>query len=110
MGDNLGSIHGYNAFVFALMAIVISTSLDTEYNVKNGFIRYCIICTILFLTFYAIIAGIEDFLNQQVINRGIDTPIYIVFNVLYNGIFFIPFIIMWSILITVYLYRRSIRY
>jgi hypothetical protein len=69
---HLGRHHGTTAYLFAVYAIILSVSLDSQYNLKNKFSRSVIAGLIAFLSMYAFIAGLEDGLNEQLLKRGIE--------------------------------------
>jgi len=87
---HLGVHHGWDAYLFAVMAIIASISLDSRYYLKNNKIRSIVAGGIAFFILYTVIAGTEDFLNEQIIKRGIETPIYYFFNALYTSPFRYP--------------------
>ena len=72
---HLGRHHGTDAYFFAVFAIVLSVSLDSEYYLKQKISRSVVAGTIAFLSMYAVISGLEDGLNEQLLKRGIDVII-----------------------------------
>ncbi len=84
---HLGTHHGWDAYLFAILSLVASTSLDSKYYFENRALRSIMTGAITFLLSYAFFAGFEDGLNEQLLNRGIDTPIYWFFEKVYYSPF-----------------------
>jgi len=87
---HLGEHHGFGGFLFLTMAIVLSFSLDSNYYVKNKFARSLIAGGIAVMGLYGFIGAIEDGMNEQLLKRGIDLPIYHFFKDLYHWDFLYP--------------------
>ena len=88
---HLGTHHGTWAFQFAIIAILLTISLDSRYYLKNKVSRSLLAGLIVFLAGFSIINGLEDGLNEQLLNRGIDLFIYdVVFSIYSNEIIFYP--------------------
>ena len=82
---HLGRHHGADAYFFAVFAIIMSVSLDSPYYLKTKISRSIIAGAIAFMSMYAIIAGFEDGLNEQLLKRGIDVIIYPFFAEAYSS-------------------------
>ncbi len=101
---HLGTHHGLWACQFAIIAIILTILLDSPYYLKNKLSRSIIVGMIVFLAGFAIINGLEDGLNEQVWNRGINLVTYDIIYAIYSmevafysvlGIIAVITIILW---------------
>jgi len=81
---HLGEHHGFGGFLYVTMAIVLSFSLDSNYYIKNNLARSLNAGSIAIFGIYGFIGIMEDGMNEQLLKRGIDLPIYHFFSDLYR--------------------------
>jgi len=82
---HLGSHHGTWAYQYAIIAVVLTMSLDSPYYLKNTLSRSIVAGGIVFLAGYAIVNGLEDGLNEQVLKRGIELISYDIIKAIYSN-------------------------
>ena len=87
---HLGTHHGWDAYLFTIFALVGSISLDSNYYLKNKALRSVIAGGIVFLLGYGFFGGFEDGINEQLLKRGLEVPIYAFFRDVYYSAFFYP--------------------
>ena len=87
---HLGTHHGTWAYQFGIIAILFTKFLDSKYYLKDVRARSIIAGGIVFLAGYAVINGLEDGFNEQVMKRGIDLIAYDVVGAIYSSPLFYP--------------------
>lgn len=106
---HLGEHHGFGGFLYMTMAIILSFSLDSNYYIKNKFTRSLIAGAIVIFGTYGFIGAMEDFLNEQLLKRGIDLPIYHFFTDLYHWDFLYPLLGILGITTLFFWYYFSVK-
>ena len=105
---HLGSHHGTWAYQFGILAIIFTVALDSPYYIKNKLSRTLIVGTIIFLAGYAIVNGLEDGLNEQILKRGIDLLLYNVIKAIYsNTLGFYSVLAVIIIVVMIFWYRAA---
>ncbi len=89
---HLGEHHGWDGYLFVLMALVASILLDNRYNLKHQLGRSIMAGGCAFFAIYAFFAIPEDFLNEQLMKRGFEVPIHAFFAQVYSSILFYPIV------------------
>ncbi len=89
---HLGEHHGWDGYLFTVMALLSSILLDNRYNLRNQLGRSIIAGGCAFFALYAFFAIPEDFLNEQLIKRGFEVPIHAFFAQAYSSILFYPIV------------------
>lgn len=87
---HLGLHHGFDGFFYISFSIIFSI---LAFKMKDPIIRNFSIFGVGFLASYGLIAFLEDIIHEQIIKRGIISPIYPFLNFLYEfgiylGLFF----------------------
>jgi hypothetical protein len=104
---HLGTHHGTWAFELAVIAIILTKSLDSPYYLKDIRVRALTTGTVFFLACFTIINGLEDGLNEQVMKRGIDLITYDIVSFLYSNEFVSYTILVIIALIIMILWYRT---
>lgn len=94
---HVGEHHGWDAYLYGVMAIVGSKAFDSKYYVNNRVSRSFLAGGCVFFGLYAFFAGFEDGLNEQLLKRGINVVIYPFFAGVYNSMLFYPILAIISI-------------
>jgi hypothetical protein len=81
---HLGQHHGWDGFALITMAFLIGRLLSHPRKLANVKARSVVAGGSVYLATFGAIAWAEDFLNEQVLKRGIVTPIYDIVREIYD--------------------------
>jgi hypothetical protein len=73
---HLGAHHGWDGWLFVTLALAGSALLDSRSRVSGRLSRALVVTGCVFMFTYGVVAGAEDFANEQLLKRGIEAALY----------------------------------
>ena len=73
---HLGAHHGWDGWLFITLAFVGSVLLDGRRNLRGRLSRALVAAGCALMFAYGVVAGAEDFVNEQLVKRGIEVALY----------------------------------
>jgi hypothetical protein len=73
---HLGAHHGWDGWLFVTLALAGSALLDGRSRVSGRLSRALVVTGCVFMFSYGVVAGAEDFVNEQLLKRGIEVACY----------------------------------
>lgn len=73
---HLGAHHGWDGWLFVTLALAGSALLDGRSRVSGRLSRALVATGCVLMFCYGVVAGAEDFMNEQLLKRGIETALY----------------------------------
>ncbi len=95
---HLGQHHGWDGFALITMAFLIGRLLSHPRKLANVKARSVAAGGSVYLATFGAIAWAEDFLNEQVLKRGIATPLYDLAREIYDFLWLDPVLVAIAIL------------
>ena len=97
---HLGNHHGLEAYLALILVILLSYCLDHPVRFKILAYRASMLFFIIFLSLFALVTGLDDFIGEQIIKRNLEfSPYRFLDNLFYSPLFFY-YITIVSVLIT----------
>ena len=73
---HLGAHHGWDGWLFVTLALAGSVLLDGRSRVSGRLSRALVVTGCVLMFCYGVVAGAEDFVNEQLLKRGIEVALY----------------------------------
>jgi len=73
---HLGAHHGWDGWLFVTLALAGSALLDGRSRVSGRLARALVVTGCVLMFTYGVVAGAEDFVNEQLAKRGIEVALY----------------------------------
>lgn len=73
---HLGAHHGWDGWLFVTLALAGSLLLDGRRNLRGRLSRALVAAGCVLMLAYGVVAGAEDFVNEQLLKRGIEVAVY----------------------------------
>ncbi len=73
---HLGAHHGWDGWLFVTLALAGSALVDGRSRVSGRLSRALVVTGCVLMFCYGVVAGAEDFVNEQLLKRGIEVALY----------------------------------
>ncbi len=73
---HLGAHHGWDGWLFVTLALAGSALLDGRSRVSGRLTRALVVAGCVLMFCYGVVAGAEDFVNEQLLKRGVEVALY----------------------------------
>ena len=73
---HLGAHHGWDGWLFVTLALAGTVLLDGRSRVASRLARALVVTGCVLMFSYGVVAGAEDFVNEQLLKRGIEVALY----------------------------------
>jgi hypothetical protein len=87
---HLGAHHGWDGWLFVTLALAGSALLDGRRNLRGRLSRALVAAGCALMFSYGVVAGAEDFVNEQLLKRGIEVALYPLLSRTYSSPWYPP--------------------
>jgi hypothetical protein len=87
---HLGAHHGWDGWLFVTLALAGSALVDGRLRVSGRLSRALVVTGCVLMFSYGVVAGAEDFVNEQLLKRGIEVATYPLLALTYASSWFPP--------------------